>query len=331
MRAAVIGAGSWGTAFAGLLGGKRIRTALWVREPEILEALERTRENPVFLPGRALPPAVRFTADIGEAMRGAEAVFAAVPSSFGRSIYIRMAPHLRRGQAVISLTKGIDPRSLRRMTEIMREVFGGRMRPGPAVLSGPSFAREVAEGHPTALVLASRDAELGRRLQHALSSGIVRIYTSRDVAGVETAGAVKNVIAIAAGILDGLRFGLNPRAALISRGLAEMTRLGLALGGRRETFAGLAGVGDLVLTCTGRLSRNHAVGVELGRGLTLGRIQSGTAMVAEGVETTRSVHRLSRRLGVEMPICEQIYQVLYEKKNPRRALEELMSRALKNE
>ena len=331
MRTAVIGAGSWGTAFAGVLGRRRIRTTVWVREPEILESLRRTRENPIFLPGCPLPPAVDFTSDLGAAMLGAEAVFVAVPSSFCRPLYVRMAPHLRRGQAVVSLTKGIDPRSLRRMTEIMAEVFGGRLSPGPAVLSGPSFALEVAEGHPTALVLASRNADLGRRLQQAISSEVVRIYTSRDVAGVETAGAVKNVIAIAAGILDGLRFGLNSRAALIARGLAETTRLGLALGGRRETFAGLAGVGDLVLTCTGRLSRNHAVGVELGRGLTLRRIQSGTSMVAEGVETTRSVRRLSRRLGVEMPICDQIYQVLYEKKNPRRALEELMSRALKNE
>lgn len=331
MRAAVIGAGSWGTAFAGVLAGKGIRTGLWVREPEILAALERTRENPVFLPGRRLPPGIEFTAEIGEAMRGADAVFVAVPSGFCRPIYAGMAPHLKRGQAAISLTKGIDPATLRRMTEIMREVFGGRLRPGPAVLSGPSFAREVAEGHPTALVLASRDAELGRRLQHAISSGTLRIYTSRDVAGVEIAGAAKNVIAIAAGILDGLELGLNLRAALISRGLVEITRLGLALGGRRETFAGLAGVGDLVLTCTGRLSRNHAVGVELGRGSTLRRIQSGTAMVAEGVETTRSFRRLSRRLGVEMPICEQVYQILYEKKNPRRALVELMTRALKKE
>lgn len=331
MKASVIGAGSWGTAFAGLLGRRPIRTTLWVREPEILEALKRTRENPIFLPGYSLPPAVEFTADLEEAMRGAEAVFVAVPSAFCRPVYAGMAPHLRRGQTVVSLTKGIDPRTLRRMTSIMSEIFGPRLRPGPAALSGPSFAREVAEGHPTALVLASRNVESARRIQHAVSSGLVRMYTSRDVAGVETAGAVKNVIAIAAGILDGLQFGLNSRAALISRGLAETTRLGLALGGRRETFAGLAGVGDLVLTCTGQLSRNHAVGVELGRGRTLRRIQAGMTMVAEGIETTRSVRRLSRRLGVEMPICDQVYLVLYEGKNPRRALEELMTRTLRNE
>ena len=218
-----------------------------------------------------------------------------------------------------------------RMSQVMEEVFRPHVRPRLAVLSGPSFAREVAAGFPTALVVASRDQATARDVQHLISSPTIRAYTSSDVTGVEVAGALKNVIAIAAGIADSLKFGLNSRAALITRGLVEITNLGISLGARKETFSGLAGIGDLVLTCTGELSRNHRVGHELGKGRTLADILAGMKMVAEGVHTTQAARRISRALGVEMPISEQIYQVLYRGKPPQKAVTELMSRALKAE
>ena len=331
MRAAVIGGGSWGSAFARYLDQTKIRTTLWIREEEVFQEIERTRENKTFLPGYVFPPSVSCTGRLDEAMSGAEVVFVAVPSAFCRPVFKRMAAFLQPGQAVISLTKGLEAGSLKRMTEVMAEHFRTSPRPQLAALSGPSFAREVAAGHPTALVLANRDLDWARHIQHRLSSQTIRIYTSRDVAGVELAGALKNIIAIAAGICDGLEFGLNSRAALITRGLAEMTALGRSLGARPETFFGLAGLGDLVLTCTGGLSRNHWVGVELARGRSLSEITSGTAMVAEGVRTTLSVRRLSRQQGVEMPISREVDRILYYRKNPRRALAELMSRALRSE
>lgn len=331
MRAAVIGGGSWGSAFARYLGQTKIRTSLWIREEEILLEVARTGENRTFLPGFVFPPAVSFTGRLDEAMAEAEVIFVAVPSTFCRSVYGRMAPFLRPGQAVVSLTKGIETGSLKRMTELMAEIFRTSPRPRLGALSGPSFAREVAASHPTALVLASRDLDWARDIQRRLSSQTIRIYTSRDVVGIELGGALKNIIAIAAGICDGLDFGLNSRAALITRGLAEMSGLGRSLGARPETFFGLAGLGDLVLTCTGGLSRNHWVGVQLGRGLTLTEVTSATSMVAEGVRTTLSVRALSRRQGVEMPIAREVDRILYNRKNPRRALAELMSRALRSE
>ena len=331
MRAAVIGGGSWGTAFARYLGQLKIPTALWVREEEVLQEAAQTRENKTFLPGFLLPSAVSCLGRLDEAMAGAEVVFVAVPSAFCRSVYARMAPLLRPGQGLISLTKGIETGSLLRMTELMAEIFRRAPRPPLGALSGPSFAREVAAGHPTALVLASRDPAWACHVQRRLSSQTIRIYTSRDVVGVELSGALKNVIAIAAGICDGLEFGLNSRAALITRGLAEMSGLGRSLGARPGTFFGLAGLGDLVLTCTGGLSRNHWVGVQLGRGRPLGEIMAATNMVAEGVRTTLSVRALARRQGVEMPIAREVDRILYNGKNPRRALAELMARALRSE
>jgi len=331
MNTSVIGGGSWGSAFARYLGSIGLPTLLWIREEDILTQAVATRENPVFLPGFAFPDPVRFTDDLRESAASAGVVFIAVPSQYCRAVYARIAPVLRRDQIVVSLTKGFDKRTLMRMSQVMEEVFRPHVRPHVAVLSGPSFAKEVAAGNPTALVVASRDPGAAREVQHLISSVNIRAYTSTDVTGVEVSGALKNVIAIAAGIADAMKFGLNTRAALITRGLVEITNLGLALGARKETFAGLAGVGDLILTCTGELSRNHRVGHELGRGRTLREILAGMKMVAEGIHTTVAARRIARALGVEMPISEQIYQVLYRGKPPRKAVEELMTRTLKAE
>jgi glycerol-3-phosphate dehydrogenase (NAD(P)+) len=331
MNTSVIGGGSWGSAFARYLGSIGLPTILWIREEEIITQAAATRENPVFLPGFVFPETVRFTDNLRESATAADVVFIAVPSQFCRAVYARVAPVLRREQIVVSLTKGFDKRTLMRMSQVMEEVFRPHVRPHVAVLSGPSFAKEVAAGNPTALVVASRDPAAAREVQHLISSVAVRAYTSTDVTGVEVAGALKNVVAIAAGIADAMKFGLNTRSALITRGLVEITNLGLALGARKETFYGLAGIGDLILTCTGELSRNHRVGQELGRGRTLREILAGMKMVAEGIHTTVAARRISRALGVEMPICEQIYQVLYRGKPPRKAVEELMTRALKAE
>jgi len=331
MKAAVIGGGSWGSAFALHLGRKKVKTGLWILEPEIYARLLETRENATFLPGYVFPPAVTFHADLAETVQSAEILFVAVPSQFCRNVYAGMAPFLGPEQIVVSLTKGIEPKSLKRMSEVMMDVFPASRRPGLAVLSGPSFAKEVAQGHPTAVVVASKDPDSALKVQHLVSNLELRAYTSSDLTGVEIAGAMKNVIAIAAGISDALGCGLNTKAALITRGLVELTRLGVRMGAKKDTFSGLAGVGDLILTCTGELSRNHYVGVELGKGRSLKSILSRMNMVAEGVRTTLSAHTLARRVGVEMPISEQIYQVLYKNKPSRKAMEDLMSRTLKNE
>lgn len=331
MKVSVIGAGSWGSAFARYLGQIKIPARLWVREEEIYKDLVRIRENRTFLPGFRFPSNVSFSNNIGEAVLSGDILFIAVPSQYCRSIYTKIAPLLQDGQTVVSLTKGIDQKSLRRMSQVMEEVFRPHARPHLAVLSGPSFARDVAAGHPTALVVASRDFETARTIQHLISSLTIRVYTSPDVTGVEIGGALKNVIAIAAGIIDALDFGLNSRAALITRGLVEITNLGLSLGAAKKTFSGLAGIGDLVLTCTGELSRNHYVGYQLGKGKSLDAILSRMKMVAEGVHTTISARRLAKAQKVEMPIGNQIYQVLYRNKPPREALVDLMSRALREE
>jgi len=331
MRTAVIGGGSWGSAFARYLGSIGLPTRLWVREHDIYQGLLRTRENTTFLPGFTFPDVVGFSEDLRETASAADVVFVAVPSQFCRSTYARMAPALRKGQILVSLTKGFDKRTLMRMSQVMEEAFRPHVLPHLIVLSGPSFAREVAAGYPTALVIASKDPSAAREVQHLISSLTVRAYTSSDVIGVEVAGALKNVIAIAAGIVDALKFGLNSRAALITRGLVEITHLGVALGARKETFSGLAGMGDLVLTCTGELSRNHRVGQQLGQGRTLREILAGMKMVAEGVHTTVAARRIARTLGVEMPISEEIYQVLYRGKPVAKVVADLMSRALKAE
>ena len=331
MKVSVIGGGTWGTAFALHLSRLKIETQLWIREKEVYEEALHFRENRTFLPGFVFPPSVSFFSDMKEALSSAEIVFIAVPSKFCRKIYEMIAPHLSSQQMVVSLTKGIEEGTLKTMSEVMEEVFAPYLIPRIAILSGPSFAKEVAERHPTAVVLASREQNQAKKIQHFISSPLFRTYTSDDIPGVEIAGAVKNVIAIAAGISDSLLFGSNSVAALVTRGIAEMIRLGVKLGARPETFAGLAGIGDLVLTCTGKLSRNHYVGMELGKGKSLNDIVSSMKMVAEGITTTLSVHQLAKREKIEMPICEQIFQVLYRNKNPRKSLQNLMSRKLKSE
>jgi len=329
MRASVIGGGTWGSAFAIYLGRLNVETQIWIREQDIFDEAQKSRENKVFLPGVVFPPSVSFFNEIEGALRSTEIVFIAVPSKFCRKIYEKIAPFLSSNQIIVSLTKGIEENSLKRMSEIMEEVF--TQAPGIAVLSGPSFAKEVIEEHPTAVVMASKDLELARKVQHFISSLYFRAYASKDIIGVELCGALKNVIAIAAGISNSLEFGHNSMAALITRGLAEMSRLGLKMGAENQTFAGLAGMGDLVLTCTGELSRNRYIGVELGKGKSLEEITSEMKMIAEGITTTLSVHQLANREKIEMPICEKVYQVLYKNKNPKTALQELLSRKLKDE
>ena len=332
-KIAIIGGGSWGTALAIVLTRTRRphRLALWVHETDVCEALRTRRINEVFLPGFELPREVEVTGDLREVLRDADIELGVMPSAHARAMYSRMLPHLEPRMAVVSATKGLEPSTLERMTEVVAQVVRPKFSPRVAALSGPSFAREVARGDPTAIVIASADRELAAQVQEEFSGPTFRLYTNDDVAGVELGGAVKNVIAIAAGVCEGLGFGHNTIAALITRGLAEMTRLACALGGRRDTLAGLAGMGDLVLTCTGALSRNRSVGVELGKGRRLDEVLSSTRMVAEGVGTTAATLELARKMGVEMPITEQMHAVLYLGRSPRDAIRELMERRLKHE
>ena len=330
-KVCIIGGGSWGSAMAVHLGRLEIKTNLWIREKDIYEEVLRTRENRIFLPEIEFPSSVSFFLDLEDAVRDTEALFVAVPSRFCRSMYIKIAPLLTPDQFILSLTKGIEEESLKRMSEVMEEVFPAAFRSRIAVLSGPSFAREVAESHPTAVVISSKNLDLAKKIQALVSNMSFRAYSSIDIIGVELAGACKNVIAIATGISDSFGFGSNSMAGLVTRGLAEMTRLGVCLGARQETYAGLAGIGDLVLTCTGKLSRNRYVGTELGKGKTLEEIISGMKMIAEGIPTTLSVRQLAQREKVEMPISEQVYNVLYKGKDPRKAFRDLMSRELKDE
>jgi len=332
-KIAVIGAGSWGTALAIALTRSRQahKVALWVFEADICESLRTRRVNDVFLPGFEVPREVEVTNQLGEALAGADIVLSVMPSAHARKLYEQMLPHLSPQMAFVSATKGLEPDSLERVTEIIHKTVSGKFVPRVAALSGPSFAKEVARGDPTAVVIASSDSALCQMVQEEFSGPTFRLYGNDDVTGVELGGAVKNVIAIAAGVCEGLGFGHNTIAALITRGLAEMTRLAVAMGGRRETLAGLAGMGDLVLTCTGGLSRNRTVGVELGKGRKLQEIIGSMRMVAEGVSTTAATVQLARKQGVEMPITEQMHAVLYENRSPRDAIRELMERRLKQE
>ena len=327
----MIGAGNWGTALSLSLAHTGHIVRLWAFEKEVVQSIVKSRENALFMPGVQLPDTIAATGDLSEALADAEVVLTVMPSHVCRSLYEQMLPHLRPGMIFVSATKGIDTERRMRMSEVIASVVSSRFPPRLTVLSGPSFASEVARGDPTAVVVASEDRDAAQIVQREFSTRTFRIYTSSDVIGVELGGAVKNVIAIAAGVVEGLGLGHNPTAALITRGLAEMTRLACAYGGKRETLAGLAGMGDLVLTCTGELSRNHYVGYELGKGRSLRNILSGMKMVAEGVHSTISARRLSRMQKIEMPISEQIYQVLYKDKAPRKALQDLMSRVLKAE
>ena len=331
MKTAVIGGGSWGSAFALHLGRIPIPTSLWVREEEILQQLLKTRENTTFLPGFTFPDPVSFTGSLEEAVFGSEILFCAVPSRYFRSVFERMRPFVHAGQIFVSLTKGIEQDSLMRMSEVISDVLSSNFSPLTAVLSGPSFAREVAKAHPTAVVIAADTMERARTIQNLVSDSLFRCYSSTDIPGVELAGSIKNVIAVAAGITEGLQLGDNSRAALITRGIAEISRLGHHLGAQTETFLGLAGIGDLVLTCTGKLSRNHRLGFEIGTGRRLSDIILDNPMVAEGITTSRSVKKLAETVPCEMPISEQVFAVLHEGKEPHKALNELMTRSLKDE
>lgn len=332
-KIAIIGAGSWGTALAIVLGrAKPARPiALWVRETDVLASLHKTRDNSAFLPGFPLPPHVQATGEMEAALLGAEIVIGAMPAAHAREMYSVMLPLLHPEMRFVSATKGLEPRTLLRVSEVISQVIQAKFPPRVAVLSGPSFAKEVARGDPTAVVVASQDHHDAKEIQRELSGPALRLYTNDDVVGVELGGALKNIIAIAAGVAEGLGLGHNTTAALITRGLAEMMRLGTALGARRETLAGLAGMGDLVLTCTGDLSRNRFVGIELARGKNLAQIQAGMRMIAEGVGTTAAARLLAQKNGVEMPITEQMFAVLHEDRSPKDALRELMERQLKSE
>jgi glycerol-3-phosphate dehydrogenase (NAD(P)+) len=332
-KIAILGAGSWGTALALVLMRSRQQhtVCLWARRAELVETLTRTRVNGDYLAGFELPAQLEITGDLAQAVSGAEIVLGVMPSQHARGVYTSALPHLRAETGIVSATKGLDYPTLERMTQMIASVTSPRFPARVAALSGPSFAREVARGDPTAVVVASENEALGAEIQEEFAGPGFRLYTNTDVAGVELGGAVKNVIAIAAGVCAGLGLGHNSAAALITRGLAEMTRLGCALGGRRETLAGLAGLGDLVLTCTGALSRNRSVGVALGEGRKLEEVQRGMRMVAEGVRTTAATLELARRHGIEMPITEQMHAVLYEGRPPKEAIRELMERRQKNE
>jgi len=331
MKAAVIGAGSWGSAFARHLGRMDIPTRLWVREEEVLEQILQTRENRSFLPGFRFPKIVQPHHELKFTIEDADLIFIAVPSKYCRSVYEKMSSFLTPKHVLVSLTKGLEEKKLLRMSETMIDVLSPAVKPRIAVLSGPSFAKEVAQDHPTAVVVASYTKSLARKIQLAVSSFHFRCYTSQDVIGVELGGALKNVIAISAGISDGLKYGNNSLAALMTRGIAEIARLGKKMGAKSETFSGLAGFGDLILTCTGKLSRNRFVGYQLGKGNKLDKILAGMNMVAEGISTTHSAKELSLREKVELPISEQVFKVLYYKKSPQQALQDLLSRRLKGE
>jgi glycerol-3-phosphate dehydrogenase (NAD(P)+) len=328
MRCAVIGGGAWGTALAHVLGTNGHEVMLWAREPEVVAAVNAHHENPVFLAGASLSNAVKASSEMDRTLHGAQVVMYAAPSAHLREIARRASAHVA-GDAIVGVaTKGIEETTLALMTEVAESVHSGM----PVVaVSGPSFAAEVVANQPTAIVAASRDAHAARTVQQVFSNANFRVYTQDDVIGVELGGALKNVMAVATGIVEGVGLGHNSRAALITRGLAEMTRLGVAAGATASTFAGLAGLGDLVLTCTGSLSRNRAVGEAIGRGATLAQALEGKQTVAEGVVTARSAGQLAAKYGVEMPIIEMVNRILFEGQTARAAVAEMMTRELRPE
>ena len=330
MKITIIGAGSFGTAMAVVTGRCGHDVLMWAHNPDVAENATRTGQNAAYLPNVELGPRVRVTGDLDEAAAHSDTVFMVVPSHHYRDVLTDLTRRMNRRFRIISGTKGIENESLARMSQVSAEVVGEHLA-AFAVLSGPTFAKEVARGDPTAAVIASSDVAYAQEIQQTLSCATFRLYHSGDVAGVELGGSLKNVIAIAAGVVEGLGLGSNTNAALVTRGLHEMTRLGLTAGGKLETFAGLAGMGDLVLTCTGALSRNRTVGVDLGRGKKLGEILDETRFVAEGVKTSRAAFELSARYQIDMPITNEMYRVLYENEPPRAAIQRLMSRALKAE
>jgi len=320
---AVVGAGSWGTALAAHLRRRGEHVRLWAREPEVVAGIRARGRNPIFVSDVDLPSGIEVSGEVNTVVDGAAIIVIAVPSEFVAST-LKAIARIPEGTPIVSATKGFDPEHHRRMTEIIAERFPDA---GVAALSGPTFAREVALGRPTAAVIAARDPALAARLQDALGTREFRLYTNADVVGVEAGGALKNVMAIATGIADGLGLGENARAALITRGLAELTRLAVALGAQPATLAGLAGMGDLVLTCTGSLSRNRGLGIALAKGAVLERVEGETKMIAEGARTVRSALALAQRHTVSLPICEEVAAVLFKGKRPADALTALLGRA----
>jgi len=330
MKIAVLGAGAWGTTLADMLAKNGRDTTLWAREPEVAADIRKHRENRVFLPGVALSEHLEVESDPKTAFAGADYFLVVIPSQFIRPALTGFRDLLPERPAIVNASKGIELSTLAPVSRVVAEALQG-MAPRYAALCGPSFAAEVSKDMPTSVSLGCEDHDLGRELQEAFSTPFFRVYYTPDFRGVELGGAVKNVIAIAAGIADGLGFGHDARAALITRGLAELSRLGEAMGGQERTFMGLSGMGDLVLTCTGDLSRNRQVGLKLGQGQTLDEIIGEMKVVAEGVKTTQSLHDLAAKLHVELPITEQVYKILYEGKDPAEATTDLMSRDLKDE
>ncbi len=327
----VLGGGSWGTALAVHLARLGHEVRMWARDPALVETLAKSNENAAYLPGVRLPENLRPTAGLAEALEGCAAAIFVCPSTGVRGLAESVRPLLSGAPVVVSAVKGVEQETRKTMTAILEEVLGPEHAARVGTLSGPSFAREVALGMPTAVTAAAHDPSVAETIQRLFNGPTLRVYTSTDVIGVEVGGAVKNVIALGAGVSDGLGFGNNSRAALITRGLAEITRLAVRLGAERQTLAGLSGLGDLVLTCTGDMSRNRTVGLRLGRGERLADIVASMREVAEGVPNTRAVHDLARSVGVGMPITEQMYLLLYEGKAPHQAVVDLMSRELKRE
>lgn len=331
MRAAVIGGGSWGTALASVLGHNGHDVSVWCHDAEVATALADRHENPRYLSGLRLPERVTGTHQLETACAGAEIVVAVNPSHVTREVMQRAQPFLPRATPIVCATKGIENESLLTMYEVLEDVLPAELHPYICCLSGPSFAKETVLKMPTAVVVASPWEKLAQKIQRVFSNDYFRVYTSIDVAGVELGGSLKNVCAIAAGISDGMGFGSNTRAAIMTRGLAELVRLSVKKGANPITLSGLAGMGDLVLTCTGELSRNRTVGLGLGRGQKLSEVLAGMTQVAEGVRTAKSVHDLAAKLSVDMPLHEAVYQILYESLSPKAALQALTSRELKSE
>ncbi len=327
MTLAILGGGSWGTALAIILAPRFERVRLWVHEQDLAARMQASHENDVYLPGFTLLPSVEIKTSLADSLEGAEIVLGVMPSHFARRVYTEALPYLKGEMTFVSATKGIEQGTLLRMSEVLREVISAPV----AVLSGPTFAREIARGEPAAVVVASEDLAVAERVQAAFSGPTFRLYTNSDPVGVEIGAALKNVIAIGAGVCQGLGLGNNTMAALITRGLAEITRLAVAMGGQPKTLAGLAGLGDLVLTCSGELSRNRRVGVELAKGRSLPEIVAMSPMIAEGVETCAAAVALGKKFGVDLPIIQQMHAVLYAGKSPKDALRDLLERSLKGE
>lgn len=330
-RFTVIGGGSWGTSLAFLLADKGYPVKLWVYEKELAQQIQKDRVNSLYLPGTKLPYSITATNSFEEAVAGSELILFVVPSHVARSVLIQLAPYLPAGVPIVCATKGIENDTLMLMSDVLKDVLPADHHPQFAFLSGPSFAKEVCQRLPTAVSLAAADHDLAVKLQATFATPYFKVFTTTDVIGVQIGGALKNVIALAAGGADGMGFGTNTRAALITRGLVEIMRLGVALGAQTRTFYGLSGIGDLVLTCTGELSRNRNVGFKIGQGMKLREILAEMKMVAEGVNTTKSAYQLAQKLQVKMPIVEQIYAVLFQDKDPREAVTDLMEQATGDE